>query len=197
MGRRSDHSRAELEALILAEGHKLMAETGYARFSAREVAKRVGYSIGTISNVFGSHDRLVMAINSHTFTLWAAAMRARLEAGPADRIAVLVESYFDFAQGNPNLWMAIYDHRMPSCEVVPEPYASQRSGLTGMVEAEIARVIPAERRDRAQPLARSLVATVHGHCVFALTGTFALLGEDDPRGAALARVRETLTAAGR
>ena len=51
------------------------------------------------------------------------------------------------------------------------------------------------RRDRAQPLARSLVATVHGHCVFALTGTFALLGEDDPRGAALARVRETLAAA--
>jgi hypothetical protein len=48
MGRRSDHSRAELEALILAEGHALMAEAGYARFSAREVAKRVGYSIGTL-----------------------------------------------------------------------------------------------------------------------------------------------------
>ena len=41
MGRRSDHSREELEELILAEGHRLLAETGYARFSAREVAKRV------------------------------------------------------------------------------------------------------------------------------------------------------------
>src|SRR5207253_2291494 len=50
MARRSDHTRAELEALILDEGHRLMAETGYARFSAREVAKRVGYSIGTIYN---------------------------------------------------------------------------------------------------------------------------------------------------
>src|SRR6188768_1462375 len=103
MGRRSDHSRAELEALILAEGHALMAEAGYARFSAREVAKRAGYSIGTIYNVFGSHNRLVMAINSRTFSLWAAAMRARLDADPADRIAVLVESYFDFASANPNL----------------------------------------------------------------------------------------------
>jgi AcrR family transcriptional regulator len=195
MGRRSDHSRAELEALILAEGHALMAEVGYARFSAREVAKRIGYSIGTIYNVFGSHNRLVMAINSHTFSLWAAAMRARLDADPADRIAVLVESYFDFASSNPNLWMAIYDHRIPADEELPEPYAAQRAGLTGMVEAEIARVIPAERRDRAQPLARSLVATVHGHCAFALTGTFALLGEHDPMGTALARVRETLAAA--
>ena len=196
MGRRSDHSRAELEALILAEGQKLMAEAGYARFSAREVAKRIGYSIGTIHNVFGSHDRLVMAINSHTFTLWAAAMRARLDAGPADRIAVLVESYFDFAAANPNLWMAIYDHRMPPGEELSERDRAQRAGLTGIVEAEIVRVLPPERADRAAALSRSLVATVHGHCVFALNGTFALLGEEDPMGTALARVRETLVAAG-
>ena len=68
--------------------------------------------------------------------------------------------------------------------------------LTGIVEAEIARVLPAEARDQAPALARSLVATVHGHCFFALNGTFALLGEPDPQGAALARVRETLAAAG-
>jgi AcrR family transcriptional regulator len=172
-----------------------MAEVGYARFSAREVAKRIGYSIGTIHNVFGSHNRLVMAINSHTFTLWAAAMRARLDADPADRIAVLVESYFDFAATNPNLWMAIYDHRMPEGEELPERDQMQRAGLTGMVEEEIVRVLPPERAQRAAALARSLVATVHGHCAFALTGTFALLGETDPMGAALARVRETLAAA--
>ena len=46
MGRRSDHSREELSRLIIAEGHKHMAEVGFARFSAREVAKRIGYSIG-------------------------------------------------------------------------------------------------------------------------------------------------------
>ena len=42
MGRRSDHSREELEKLILEEGHRHMAEAGFARFSAREVAKRIG-----------------------------------------------------------------------------------------------------------------------------------------------------------
>jgi AcrR family transcriptional regulator len=197
MGRRSDHTRPELEALILAEGHRLMAEVGYARFSAREVAKRIGYSIGTIYNVFGSHNRLVMAINSRTFTLWAAAMRARLAEEPEDRIAVLVESYFSFAGANPNLWMAIYDHRMPTGEELPERYRAQRAELTGIVEQEIMRVLPPDRAGEAAALARSLVATVHGHCIFALTGTFALLGEKDPMAAALARVRETLAAAKR
>jgi AcrR family transcriptional regulator len=195
MGRRSDHTRPELEALILAEGHRLMAEAGYARFSAREVAKRIGYSIGTIYNVFGSHDRLVMAINSHTFGLWASWMRARLDEAPADRIAVLVESYFAFAAANPNLWMAIYDHRMPLGEELPERYRTQRGELTGIVEEEIVRVLPVGRAGDAAALARSLVATVHGHCAFAISGTFALLGEKDPQGAALARVRESLAAA--
>src|SRR5262245_50246967 len=112
MGRRSDHSRPELEALILAEGHRLLAETGFARFSAREVAKRIGYSIGTIYNHFADLDRLMMAINGRTFTMWADFLEARLAEAGDDRIAVLVDGYFRFAADNRNLWMAIYDHRL-------------------------------------------------------------------------------------
>jgi hypothetical protein len=44
-------------------------------------------------------------------------------------------------------------------------------------------------------LARSLIATVHGHCLFALNGTFALMGEPGPFSTALARVRESVAAA--
>jgi len=196
MGRRSDHSREQLEELILAEGHQLMAELGYARFSAREVAKRIGYSIGTIYNVFGSLDELLLAINSRTFTLWAAWLRDKLAVAGEDRIAALVAGYFDFAARNPNLWMAIYDHRLPAGVEMPEDYRRKRAGLTGIVEEEIARVLPRETRDRAPALARSLVAVVHGHCEFALNGTFALLGEEQPEQAALARVREALAGAG-
>jgi AcrR family transcriptional regulator len=196
MGRRSDHTREELQALILAEGQALLAEVGYARFSAREVAKRIGYSIGTIFNVFGSHDALLTALNSQTFVLWAEALRAKLEAAGHDRIAALVEGYFDFAEGNPNLWMAIYDHRLPPEIELPEQYRRLRAGLTGIIEAEVARTLPHAPSDRIPALTRSLIAMVHGHCAFALTGTFRLLGESDPRGAALARVREVLRANG-
>jgi len=195
MGRRSDHSREQLEELILTEGHALMAELGYARFSAREVAKRIGYSIGTIYNVFGSLDALLLAINSRTFTLWAAWLRDKLAVAGEDRIAALVAGYFDFAARNPHLWMAIYDHRLPAGVEMPDDYRRKRAGLTGIVEEEIAKVLPPETRDRAPALARSLVAVVHGHCEFALNGTFALLGEEQPEQAALARVREALVAA--
>lgn len=194
MGRRSDHSRAELESMILAEGHRHMAEVGFARFSAREVAKRIGYSIGTIYNVFGSHNRLILAINSETFRLWADHLREQLASPRGDRIRLLVEGYFSFARDNPNLWMAIYDHRLPDADI-PEEFAPQRAELTEIVFTEVAAALPEDIRSVAPHLARSLIATVHGHCTFALNGTFALMGETEPLEMALARVRESLAAA--
>ena len=195
MGRRSDHSRSEHEALILAHGHALMAEVGFARFSGREVAKRVGYSIGTIHNVFGGHDRLVLAINTRTFTLWAMDLRARLAQAKDDRIAALVAGYFAFARLHPNLWMAIYDHRLPPDMAMPPEDAASRATLTGIVGEEVARAVGNAAGLDVSALTRSLVATVHGHCHFALTGAFDLMGEPDPEAAALARVREALASA--
>ena len=196
MGRRSDHSRAELAEMILAEGHRQMAEVGFARFSAREVAKRIGYSVGTLYNVFGTLDRLILAINSRTFALWSEQLRARLDAaGEGDRIRALVEAYFDFARANPHLWMAIYDHRLPPGMAMPEEDDEARGRLTEIVAFEVAAALPEQARAQAPRLARSLVATVHGHCAFALNGSFALMGEGEPVELALARVREALTAA--
>lgn len=195
MGRRSDHSRSELEALILAQGHAHLGEVGFARFSAREVAKRVGYSIGTIYNVWGSLDRLLAAINSHTFTLWAAELRERLASAGEDRIAALVAGYFAFARAHTNLWTAIYDHRLPDGVVLTAQDHAQRSELTEIVVAEIARALSRDEPESARPLARSLIACVHGHCSLELTGAFALMEEPDAQGQALARVREALAVA--
>jgi AcrR family transcriptional regulator len=197
MGRRSDHSRVELERMIIVEGHRQMAEVGFARFSAREVAKRIGYSIGTIYNVLGTHDRLILAINTRTFGMWADYLRARLDAADADRIRALVEGYFSFARENPNLWMAIYDHRLPPDMAMPPEYEAERGKLTNIVAQEVADALPEAARGDAPRLARSLIATVHGHCTFAINGTFALMGESDPLGLALTRIRESLAAAWR
>lgn len=195
MGRRSDHSRAELEAMIVAEGHRVMAETGFAAFSAREVARRVGYSIGTIYNVFDSLDQLLVAINSRTFELWTDYLRQRVEQGGSDRIQALVRAYFDFAREHSKLWMAIYDHRLPAGMAMPDRDMEKRRALTQIVFDEIARQLSASSASDVEHLSRSLIATVHGHCTFELNGTFALMGEKDPVALALGRVREAIAAA--
>lgn len=194
MGRRSDHSRDELHEMIVVEGHRQMDEVGFARFSARDVAKRIGYTIGTLYNVFGSHDRLVLAINARTLRLWAGELRTHLATCGADRIACLVRSYFAFAQGHRHAWAAIYDHRLPADQELPDWYAAAVAELTGLVVAEVAAVLPAQVD--APALTHSLLAIVHGHCDLEMTGTLAVLGRVSPLDAALTRVRETLVAAG-
>jgi len=59
----------------------------------------------------------------------------------------------------------------------------------------LAAVLPHADEADIQRLARSLIATVHGHCTYALDGSFALMGETDPVGLALERVREAIAAA--
>ena len=192
MGRRSDHSRDELRAMIIAEGHRQIAEVGFAKFSAREVAKRIGYTIGTIYNVLGSYDQLMLAINGHTLDLWLAELEGKLDGLSARRLPAAIDAYFDFALTHRNAWTALYDFRLPEHEVMPEDYQRKVTAITDVVVREIRAALPEAHRDEAPALARSLLATVHGHCYFALNGTFALLGEEHPLAAALARVDDAL-----
>lgn len=194
MGRRSDHSRAELSEIIVEAGHRHMEEVGFAHFSAREVAKRIGYSIGTIYNVFGSYDALVLAINGRTLALWRAHLERRLAQAQDDRLAEAIEAYFEFAGKHRHAWAAIYDFRLPEDMSPPEAYQAQVRAIFDIVVAEVRAALPAKRSAEAEALTRSLLATVHGHCVFAMNGTFAILGESDPARAVLERVREAVGA---
>jgi len=196
MGRRSDHTRTELAALMIEEGHRQLAEVGLSRFSGREVAKRVGYSIGTLYNVFGSLDGLMLAINARTLTEWAHHLRERLASADEDRVAVLVRGYFEFATSNPRTWIAVYGD-MTDGGPAPQWYQDIAADLMSIVVGVIAEALPPSQAGSALRLARSLVATVHGHCVFALYRTFDMLGETAPVEVALERVRESIAAAGR
>jgi AcrR family transcriptional regulator len=192
MGRRSDHSRAELREIIVSEGHRQMHEVGFVRFSAREVAKRIGYSIGTIYNVFGSYDGLILAINGRTLDLWRDYLDAKLDGATGDRLRHAIDAYFEFAILNRHAWAALYDFRLPDDVEPPEAYQAKLTAIIDIVVREVAAALPEHRAQEAEPLARSLLATVHGHCFFTLNGTFRLLGETDPLAAALDRVRDAL-----
>ena len=69
---------------------------------------------------------------------------------------------------------------------------NQLSAIMGVVEREVTAFLPKAKRALAPSLTRSLLAIVHGHCAFALNGTFRIIGEADPLTAARARVADAL-----
>ena len=178
--------------MIVREGHRQLAEVGFQHFSAREVAKTIGYSIGTLYNVFGSHDALMLAINGHTLDLMHDALSEALLRAKSDRIEVMIKAYFDFASDHRHVWTALYDFRLPDGTPLPDDFAAKLTQITGLVIDEVARALPAKRRAEAASLAPSLLAIVHGHCFFMLNGTFALLGEAHPLQASIARIKQAL-----
>ncbi|QDG93783.1 TetR/AcrR family transcriptional regulator (plasmid) [Rhizobium sp. NIBRBAC000502774] len=192
MGRRSDHTRSEIAQMLISEGHKHLAEVGLTRFSAREVAKRIGYSIGTLYNVFGTYDHFLWAVNTRTFEQWAHELDIALSDCKGDRIQCLVENYFSFARTNTNLWRAIYEHHVPDDFAMPDEQHAERGKLTELVVQEVADALPGTKKEMAPRLARSLIATVHGHCTFDLSGSFSLMGLDGSVEMALERVRESI-----
>lgn len=197
MGRRSDHTPEELRNLLIDCGHELMAERGFAKFSAREAARRAGYSVGTIYNVFGGLDPYLIAVNSRTFREWSAWLERALAAPLGDgdtRIAALVRAYFGFADANRNAWMAIYDHRIDRSTAIAKEDEAAREALTGIVDREVTCWLGHTDEASTRRLVRSLIATVHGHCALWLSGSYALMREEDPAGQALARVMEALSA---
>ena len=66
MARRSDHTRDELKKLILEKSSELIRIGGVEAISSRKIAKSIGYTVGTIFQVFGTMDRLVATINMQT-----------------------------------------------------------------------------------------------------------------------------------
>jgi len=194
MARRSDHSREELRRLIIEEGHRQLAQVGFAHFSARQLAKRIGYTVGTIYNVFGSLDNLMLAINGRTLDKWRHHLALKLADQQEGRLKLAVEAYFEFAILNRNCWLALLDFRLPEDQDVPETYAAKVGAIMDLVCNEVRRELPPGHADKAEAITRSLLATVHGHCFFTLNGTFDVLGERDPMKAVLDRVDDALNA---
>ncbi|MFM7377919.1 MAG: TetR/AcrR family transcriptional regulator, partial [Erythrobacter sp.] len=158
---------------------------------------RAGYSVGTIYNVFGGLDAYLIAVNSRTFREWSVWLEEALAASPDDgdaRLAALVRAYFAFADAHRNAWMAIYDHRIDRTTTIAKQDEMAREALTGIVDREVTRWLGQGDEEATRRLVRSLIATVHGHCALWLSGSYALMREEDPAGQALARVMEALSA---
>ena len=104
MGRRSIHTPDELRELIIEATTAIVEQDGLEGLSAREIAKRVGYSPGTLYNVFENLDDLLLIIEARLLDELAGrlAEHGRFSGTPRQRLRRLVGTYFVFTQERPS-----------------------------------------------------------------------------------------------
>jgi len=154
----------------------LIAEEGMEQFSARQVAQRIGYTIGTIYNVFGTYENLLLHVQAKTLDHWHGFLKERLaRRGKLDPVHALARGYVDYARNHYHSWSALFA-REPQ-DQLPDWYQSKLQNLVGLAEDAIATSLgnDPEKIRRAAPI---LWASIHGLCILSLSGKLGLVIEE-------------------
>ena len=163
MGRRSSHTPEELRELILQSATDLIEKTGLSGLSAREIARQIGYSPGTLYNVFADLDDLILTIESRLLDRLANRLaEVPPNDDPVQHLCDLAAVYLSFTQEKPRLWNLLFEHHMPHDWKVPAAFQARMEALLTCVEQAIEPLIPNDDTGRAQRAARVLWASVHG-----------------------------------
>ncbi len=164
MGRRSTHTPQQLRELILDAAQAIIDANGLAGLSAREIARRIGYSPGTIYNIFTNLDDVVLHVEARVLD----ALEKRLTEIPSDggdgprRVVQIAHVYLAFTQEKPRLWNLLFEHHLPAGTELPAWYQQKLEALMAHVERALGvHFAPGQEADR-QRAARVLWAGVHG-----------------------------------
>src|SRR6266508_1569742 len=166
--------RARLRDALVAAAERTITREGLRGLRARAHAEAVGCAVGAIYNAVEDLDELVLLVNARTLAALERELNAA--AGAADKgadaaVARLVRmalAYLDFAAANTQRWRALFDHRLPPGQDVPDWYRKEQQRLFDYVEDLLVELQARESRVRRSLLARSLFSAVHGLVVLGL-----------------------------
>lgn len=171
MARRNDHSRDELKTLTLAQSLKIAEKEGMAALTARRIANEIGYTPGTLYNIFGSMDGLYYEMNALTMQRLAETLSGSVQKAasgtPRDRIKAITNSYLNFARKNKHLWIMLFNTSFE--HEPPDWYAEKIEGLFSPLEAIIAEIFSKMPKQKIKLLARTYWASIHGICYLEIT----------------------------
>ncbi len=165
MGRRSTHSPEELRELILRAAEDVVKLHGLAGFSAREIARLIGYSAGTLYNCFENLDDLILHVEARVLDKLDHELAAIQRTGtPDEHVRRLALGYLAFTLRQPKLWNLLFEHHLPPTMPVPAWYQEKLDALLARVETALRPLVSKSKTNEAelQRAARVLWAGVHG-----------------------------------
>ena len=178
MARRSDHSREELVGLALDAAERIVEKDGLRALTARNIAGAIGYSPGTLYNLFGNLDDLVLHLNGRTLDRLDTMLDAvQCTGDPEADLCRFADAYIGFLSAHPNLWGILFEFHLSGGGELPEWYHEKIAGPLRRVEQALAPLYPAGSGTARADAARVLWAGVHGLCSLQAEGQLKLVTE--------------------
>jgi AcrR family transcriptional regulator len=171
MARRSDHSREELHDLLLGQAQRIVETEGFRALTARRLAEAVGYSPGTLYNLFANLDDLVVHVNGRTLELLDASLaQTPLTGDPEKDILALAMTYFAFVAGHPRLWELLFEYRLGEGSQLPDWFTEKIRQILARLAAVLAPLFAPSESEIVDEAVQVLWASLHGIGSLATSG---------------------------
>jgi len=160
MARRKDHSKEELTEIAIVAAIEIVREVGTTKFTARNVAKKIGYTPGTLYNLFSNLDELAARVNQRSLDALSAKFSALADKkSPGAQLKGIARAYLSFYIKEPRLWELLFAYPISN---KPGWYAK----CIANAFEQIAKSLESYgiRRSEARREAKILWATLHGLC---------------------------------
>lgn len=180
MARRKDHSPDELRQLIRHTVLELVHKEGLQQLTARKIARQIGYSPGTLYNLYTDMDSLIQDVNRMTLQdlrQYCLDLITPLPVG-IDRIMALAHGYYDYACTARAAWMLLFRPIE-----VPDWAPDYRQSLRELFDILARTLSECCGHDQQDALTQTHLfwGSLHGITMLALDGRLDLVGAADPR----------------
>lgn len=184
MARRNDHTREELRALTIQSAITIVTHEGFEALTARRIAKDIGYTPGTLYNIFGSMDDLCFTVNTITLDAMLTHITNPSQYVNAititDQLKTMATLYMEFAAQNTQLWLMVFNHALPQGQKSPPWYRQKITHIFTPLEQIISPLYKNGQEKERALCARTLWSSVHGICYMEETNKTPLITAQPP-----------------
>jgi|GEM_PF-908115 len=154
-------TREELRADTLAAAREIILSDGPEALTARRLAEAVGYTPGTIYNLFDGLPDVLWQVNRGNFKRIEELFEDLPGDDPTARLRNLAARYLRLVETEPTLFRALFDGPRRS-DRFPDWYMQAIAGLLGRTADELRQLNPALTEAQARDEAAGIFAAVHG-----------------------------------
>ncbi|MBF0380190.1 MAG: TetR/AcrR family transcriptional regulator [Magnetococcales bacterium] len=166
MARRTDHSRDELSDLILDEAQKIIEDKGVAALTARSIASAIGYSPGTLYNLYANIDEIILHLNRRTMDDLQQKLSDAVHKSSSGRAKLdkLITTYLKYNKNSRQRWNLLFEHRLPPDQTLPKWYKKSLNQLLDLLADTIKTLLPDCGNKEVKHSARVIWSGLYGVC---------------------------------
>jgi AcrR family transcriptional regulator len=179
MAQQTEARRKSVFDKALSAAKEIAVAEGLSGLTARRIAKASGCSVGTLYNVFGNLDTLILHLNASTLERLNELL-AQPSSGkdPEHRVRELSERYMQFTSEYANLWSVLFEHVWPRDQAMPNWYPVRIRRLLGVLAGAMAPLFPDGSEQERLQAAAVLWSSLHGIHSLAASGKMGLISSE-------------------